>query len=174
MFYNWWGISSIKQINDTNFNRRLYKENVELAPLLKAKIDELIEKRDKSNPVEIALGNCCRNPCYEYNPSILTECPKCGGKVEESLENGYTIETRYDRFDGVYKEVYIYDDNICDKFKFNDKISKEDYDLEEFFKYFKKTEKLEGNDYRDYMIIDGERFDAPKSISLEAFFKVNE
>ena len=167
--------SNLKQMKDEDFKNRLYNEYVKLAPLLKAKIDELIEKRNKSNPiVEIARGNCCRNPCYEYNPYLLTECPKCGGKVEESYENGYTIERRYDRYDGVYKDVNIYDDNVCDKFKFNDKISKEDYDLKEFFKYFKKTEKLEGKDFRDYMIIDGERFDAPTSISLEIFFKLND
>lgn len=154
--------------------QKVFHENLELATLLKAKIDELIEKRNKSKPVEIARGNCCRNPCYEYNPSLITECPKCGGKVEESYENGYTVERRYDRWDGCYKDVNIYDDNACDKFTFNDKISKEDYDLKEFFNYFRKTEKLVGEDFRQYMIIDGERFDAPTSISLEIFFKLNE
>jgi hypothetical protein len=177
------GISKLDRINfyfstnqDENYKikKRIVHENLELGPLLKAKIDELIEKRNKSKPEEIARGNCCRNPCYEYNPSLITECPKCGGKVEESYENGYTTERRYDRWDGCYKNVNIYDDNVCDKFKFNDKISKEDYDLKEFFNYFKKKEKLEGEKFREYLIIDGERFDAPTSTSLEIFFKLNE
>ena len=163
-----------KKSKDDKYMKRLYRENKELASLLKAKIDELIEKRNKSKPVEIARGNCCRNPCYEYHPSLITECPKCGGKIEESYENGYTIERRYDRWDGCYKDVKLYDDNVCDKFTFNDKISKEDYDLKEFFNYFRKTEKLEGEDFREYMIIDGERFDALTSYSLETFFKLNE
>ena len=161
------------KLKDINYKRRLYNDNLKFAPLLKAKIDELIEKRNKSKPVEISRGNCCRNPCYEYHPSLITECPKCGGKVEESYENGYTIERRYDDL-GYEKDVKIYDNNVCDKFTFNDKISKEDYDLKEFFNYFRKTEKLEGEDFREYMIIDGERFDAPTSNSLEIFFKLNE
>jgi len=132
------------------FKRRLYNENIKLAPLLKEKIDELIEKRNKSKPVEIAIGNCCRNPCYEYNPSLVTECPKCGGKVEESYENGCTVERRYDYHKGFYKNVTIYDDNVCDKFTFNDKINKEDYNLEELLKYFTKREQLEGEDFREY------------------------
>ena len=159
---------------DYKYMKKLYHENLKLASLLKAKIDELIEKRNKSKPVEIARGNCCRNPCYEYNPSIITECPKCGGKIEESRENGYTVERRYDRWDGCYKDVNIYDDNVCDKFKFNDNISKEDYDIKEFFNYFRKREQLEGEEFREYMIIDGERFDAPTSLSLELFFRINE
>jgi len=159
---------------DYKYMKKLYHENLKLASLLKAKIDELIEKRNKSKPVEIARGNCCRNPCYEYNPSMITECPKCGGKIEESRENGYTVERRYDRWDGCYKDVNIYDDNVCDKFKFNDNISKEDYDIKEFFNYFRKREQLEGEEFREYMIIDGERFDAPTSLSLELFFRINE
>ena len=161
------------KLKDINFKRRIYSDNVKFAPLLKAKIDELIEKRNKAKPVVIARGNCCRNPCYEYHPSLITECPECGGKVEESYENGYTIERRFDDF-GYERDVKIYDENVCDKFTFNDKISKEDYDLKEFFNYFRKTEKLEGEDFREYMIIDGERFDAPTSNSLEIFFKLNE
>ena len=161
------------KLKDINFKRRLYNDNLKFAPLLKAKIDELIEKRNKSKPVVIARGNCCRNPCYEYNPSLITECPECGGKVEESYENGYTVERRFDDL-GYEEDVKFYDNNACDKFTFNDKISKEDYDLEEFFNYFRKTEKLEGEDFREYMIIDGERFDAPTSNSLEIFFKLNE
>ena len=38
--------SNLKQMKDEDFKNRLYNENVKIAPLLKAKIDELIEKRN--------------------------------------------------------------------------------------------------------------------------------
>ena len=46
--------------------------------------------------------------------------------------------------------------------------------MKEFFNYFRKTEKLVGEDFRQYMIIDGERFDAPTSSPLEIFFSLND
>jgi len=167
-------IIDYNKLKDINFKRRLYNENLKLAPLLKAKIDELIEKRNKSKPVEVAHSLDCNKACYEYHPSLVTKCPKCGGKVEESYENGCTIQKKYDAF-GYEINAKVYDNNICEEFLYDDrKISKEDYDLKEFFNYFRKTEKLEGEDFREYMIIDGERFDAPTSISLEIFFKLND
>ena len=170
-FYNYIDYNKLK---DINFKRKLYKETLELSPLLKAKVLELIEKRNNAKPVEIARGNACSNPCYEYHPSLLTKCPKCGGKVENDYENGYYVENRFNEVLLYYEDVKIYDDNVCDGFTFNNKISKEDYDLKEFFNYFRKREELEGGDYREYMIVDGERFDAPSSITLEEFFKINE
>ena len=162
------------KLKDINFKRRLYKEMLELSPLLKAKVLELIEKRNKATPVVIGIGNTCINPCYEYHPSLLTKCPKCGGKVEKDFENGYHIENRFNDVLLYYEDIKIYDQNICNEFTFNNKISKEDYDLKEFFNYFRKREELEGGDYREYLIVDGERFDAPTSITLEEFFKFNE
>ena len=172
-FYYKYYYPNVKR-EDTDFITKIFNENRKCSFLLKSKIDKLCEKRDKAKPVEIGRGNCCNNPCYEYNTSIIKECPKCEGKVDRDVENGYTITKRWDYFYHYYADAYIYDENICDKFKFNNKISKEDYDIKEFFKYFKKTEKLDGEFFRDYMIIDGERFDAPILTSLELFFKINE
>ncbi len=59
------GIFIRNEDEDYKMKKRIAHENLELGPLLKAKIDELIEKRNKSKPEEIARGNCCRNPCYE-------------------------------------------------------------------------------------------------------------
>ena len=164
---------SVKR-EDTDLIMQIFNEHKKCAFLLKPKIDELCEKRDKAKPVEIGRGNCCNNPCYEYNTSIIKECPKCGGKVDYEVENGYTITKKWNYYHHCYEDEYFYNENVCDKFKFNNKISREDYDIEEFFKYFKKTEKLEGETFREYMIIDGKRFNAPILTSLEVFFIKND
>lgn len=169
--------------------KKIIEENNKLAPLLKAKINELCEKREKSKPVVIARGNCCKNPCYAYKKELLESCPECGGKVSLDFENGYTVGNVYSQFDHCYEEVKYYDDNVCDKFKFNENIDKIDYDLQEFIKYFTKVDpnekflydsnKKDQNVYpremeRKYMIVDGERFDLPYGIDLDAFFRIND
>lgn len=169
--------------------KKVIEENNKLAPLLKAKIDELCKKREKSKPVVIARGNCCKNPCYAYKRELIESCPECGGKVSGDFENGYTVRRDFSRFDNCYKNVKYYDDNVCDKFRFNENVDKIDYDLQEFITYFTKVDPNEKFLYdfddkenkvypremeRKYMIVDGERFDLPYGIDLEAFFRIND
>ena len=172
-----------------DITKKIIEENNKLAPFLKAKIDELCERREKSKPVVIARGNCCKNPCYAYKRELLESCPECGGKVSGDFENGYTVRNVYSRFDHCYEDVKYYDDNVCDKFIFNENIDKIDYDLQEFIKYFTKVDPNEKFLYdfnskkknvssieveRKYMIVDGERFDLPFGIDLETFFRIND
>ena len=168
--------------------RKIFDENNILAPLLKAKINELCEKREKSKPIIVARGNCCKNPCYAYMKKLTENCPECEGKVKCDFENGYTVTNNWDSFYGRFEEIKHYDDNVCDKFKFNENLDKIDYDLEEFLKYFNKVDpnekfpyhiKEKNNEYvkeleRNYIIVDGERFDIPYGLSLEAFFRIND
>ena len=90
------------------------------------------------------------------------------------------------------KNVKFYDDNVCDKFIFNENIDKIDYDLEEFFKYFTKVDPSEKFPYhihfyskgekieytkeleRRYMIVDRIRYNAPYGISLADYFRTND
>ena len=143
----------------------------------------MCEKRDKAKPVVIARGNCCKNPCYAYKKELTESCPECGGKVKKEFENGYTVKNEYNSYDRCYKEVKYYDDNVCDKFKFNENVDKIDYDSQEFVKYFNKVDPNEKFLYdfknpremeRKYMIVDGERFDFPYGLDLEGFFRIND
>jgi len=175
--------------------RNIYQENLKLAPLLKFKIQELCERREKSKPVVIARGNCCQNPCYAYMKKIMKNCPECEGEVEVDCENGEIEEKQWDYSTRTFKEVKYYDNNVCNTFNFNENIDKIDYDLEEFFKYFTKVDSSEKFHYqiryqpplrgqpkteytkeleRKYMIVDGKRFDAPYGISLYDYFRIND
>lgn len=179
--------------NGTEELLKIIEENKKLAPLLKPKIDQLMKKMNFSEPQVIATGNVCKNPCYEYNSRIVNMCPKCGGFVKDEPENGYTIETEYNRNSGRYEEYKAYNDVVCNKFTYNDKIDKCDYDIDELCKYFEKVDKTKkfiykiyeedknGQEtlkdyevYQKYMIIDGERFNFPYGINLRCFLRLND
>ena len=172
--------------------RKINEENLKFRPFLDAKIKELCEKRENSKPVVIARGNCCKNPCYAYMKKITESCPECQGKVEVGVENGIRLEDQWDNVSREIKKIEVYNDNVCDKFTFNENIDKIDYDLEEFFKYFTKVDPSEKFPYyinfnfrgqkteyskeleRRYMIVDGKRFNAPYGISLADYFRIND
>lgn len=109
--------------NRTDEIENIIKENKRLAPLLQAKIKELMGKMNKSKPEIIAKGDYCNNPCYEYNTDIVNHCPKCNGSIKDNIENE-VIGTKmaYHYADRVYKEVNVYSEKVCTKFTFNDKI----------------------------------------------------
>ena len=172
--------------------RKINEENLKFRPFLDAKIKELCEKRENSKPVVIARGNCCKNPCYAYMKKITESCPECQGKVEVGVENGIRLEDQWDNVSREIKKIKVYNDNVCDKFTFNENIDKIDYDLEEFFKYFTNVDPSEKFPYyinfnfrgqkteyskeleRRYMIVDGKRFNAPYGISLADYFRIND
>ena len=80
---------------------------------LKRKIDELCVKREQAPPFICANGgNVCKNPCYEYQQKIETNCPKCGGEVTKDFENGKTEKEEWDKYKGMYVKKTYYDDNI--------------------------------------------------------------
>lgn len=94
-----------------------------------------------------------------------------------------SIKNEYNSYDRCYKEVKYYDDNVYDKFNFNENVDKIDYDSQEFLKYFNKVDPNEKFLYdfqnpremeRKYMIVDGERFDFPYGLDLEGFFRIND
>ena len=172
--------------------RKINEENLKFRPFLDPKIKELCEKRENSKPVVIARGNCCKNPCYAYMKKITESCPECQGKVEVGVENRIRLEDQWDNVSREIKKIKVYNDNVCDKFTFNENIDKIDYDLEEFFKYFTNVDPSEKFPYyinfnfrgqkteyskeleRRYMIVDGKRFNAPYGISLADYFRIND
>ena len=149
---------------------KIYEENNKLKPRLIQKFKELYARREEADLGEIATGNCCKNPCYAFTLKHLSSCPKCGGKVKPDFENGYTTEQKWDESKNAFREIKIYDQNVCDIFKFNNKVDKIDYDLVEFYKYFTKVDEKTNN---EYIIIDGERFDAPSSFTLSHYIGAN-
>jgi hypothetical protein len=184
-----------------NINKKKYDEfnkimeqNEKLSPLLHEKIKELCQKRDEAKPEVIATGNCCQNPCYEYNSKIIKNCPKCGGNVERSFENGCTTVSEWSQSEKKYVDVKNYDKNVCNKFEFKNIIDKIDYDLDEFFKYFEKHDEKDEYKYtvynkkeekgtevpedeyakNTYMIVDGKKYDTPYGLSLSDYFRMNE
>ncbi len=173
---------------------KITEQNEKLSPLLNEKIKELCKKREEAKPEIIATGNFCKNPCYEYNQKIIKNCPKCGGKVERNFENGHTIVSEWSESEQKFVDTKNYDENVCTKFEFNDKIDKIDYDLDTFFKYFEKHDEKDQYKYNicnkkeengveepedvyvknNYMIIDGEKFDTPYGLDLSDYFRINE
>ena len=179
--------------NGTEELLKIIEENKKLYPLLKSKIEQLMEKMNSAKPEIIATGNVCKIPCYEYNTSIVHFCPKCGEKVSDDVENGIITKQEYNAAKGIYEDVEYYDDVVCDKFTFNNKIDKIDYDIDELCKYFEKVDKsktfiykLYETDkngqktlkdyeaYQKYMIIDGQRFDFPYGVNLRCFLELND
>ena len=68
--------------------KHIQEEASILTERLKPKIYELIKKREKSEPLQIATGKC-GNPCYAFQFKLLFYCPKCNERVTRELENGY-------------------------------------------------------------------------------------
>ena len=179
-----------KRYDESN---KILEQNEQLYPLLLEKIKELCKKREEAKPEIIATGNFCKNPCYEYNQKIIKNCPKCGGKIERNYENGCQTVKEWSESEKKFVDVKDYDENVCNKFEFNDKIDKIDYDLDEFFKYFEKHDEKDQYKYtvykkeekgeekkeevyakNTYMIIDGEKFYTPYGLNLSDFFRINE
>ena len=183
--------------NQKNFDilKRISEENEIVSQRLKQKIDELCLKRDKGDPLQIAVGKC-GNPCYAYQLNLFFNCPKCNGNVKRNMENGYTTERIYDDYSQSYRDGKNYNEsNICKKFNFNENIDKCDVDSDECIKFFEKideeklvhwscdistwenekrvTKEIEKDLPIHYMMLDGERFDFPYGINMRDFFKIN-
>jgi hypothetical protein len=116
---------------------------------LATKLAELIAKRDAQTPREIAKGNYCSNPCYEFNLNLLEECPKCKGKVIMEYENEFTKRTERDS-EGKLFEKTIYNKNCCSKFEFNDVVSIEDRSFGNLCAYFDLEENGRDKPGRSY------------------------
>jgi hypothetical protein len=155
----------------TKFDTQLFlKENKILAPLLKAKLNELAAKRDQKPPEILCEGgNYCDRPCYEFRKNLCEQCPKCEGSITIDLENPTKEEEVYDEYQRRYKTVEKLLEGTCTKFKIKN-LDEIDYDCEKFFEYFDKYDKEKD---KHYMIIDGERFDAPANITIKEFFLYN-
>lgn len=120
-------------------------------------LTRLIDKRDASTPKVIASGNYCKNPCYEFNLNLVSECPKCKGAVVMEYENDYTTTQAYDKNGHLY-EKKIYNKTCCNQFDFDSSISAEDRDFSALVNYFQKSE-TEGTTTKYYMLLEGERID---------------
>ena len=140
--------------------KQIELDDKRVTPKFKKKMEELISKRESTKPRIIAEGNYCSKPCYEYNTNILDTCPKCGGVVQNSVENEIDPSP-------VLNIYYI--PGCCEKFTYKN-LDKIDYDIDEFFKYF---EKYDENIERYYIIIDGERFDMPKYLNFKNYLTAN-
>jgi hypothetical protein len=136
-----------------------------LSQKLKIKIEELKKKMNEAEPHIIAEGDYCSNPCYEYNKNIIEHCPKCGGRAIANIEN-----ERKDPLIYGFNQNSNYLVGCCEKFTYKD-IDKIDFDLDSFFDYFTKYDEIKK---RYYMIVDGERFDAPVYLTVKDFFMIND
>jgi len=128
--------------NQKNFDllKRIAEENEIVSQRLKQKIDELCLKRNKGDPLQIAVGKC-GNPCYAYQLNLFFNCPKCNGNIKRNMENGYTTEMIYDDYSQSVRNAKIYNEsNICKKFDFNENIDKCDVDSDECIKFFEKID----------------------------------
>ena len=134
---------------------------------LSTKLAELIAKRDAQTPREVAKGNYCSNPCYEFNLNLIEECPKCKGAVVMEYENEFTEKEDYTR-DGKRIIKKIYNKNCCSNFDFNDVVSIEDRSFGHLCAYFDLVEN--GN---HYMMLDGERIDLGSNNVMNFLFANN-
>ena len=128
--------------NQKNFDllKRIAEENEIVSQRLKQKIDELCLKRNKGDPLQIAVGKC-GNPCYAYQLNLFFNCPKCNGNVNRNMENGYTTERIYVHYSQSNRDRKNYNEkNICKKFNFNENIDKCDVDSDEYIKFFEKID----------------------------------
>ena len=171
------------------FNR-IDSENEKFAAKMRDKIFQLIKQgADSSNPQIIGTGNSCNNPIYIYNVKIMDVCPKCQGRVEEELENGYELKERWDDTAECYRKVKNYNESkICTRFKWNNNIDIWDVDLNECFKHYDKEDPQKKEHITvqtevgpkefdvayHYMMIDGERFDFPFCMNMRSAFLQNE
>ena len=173
---------------------KIDEENKILIPKMKEKIAQLMSKQNE-NILEIGIGNSCNSPCYTYNSKYFKECPKCQGKVISKYENGEYQKQEFDYRTQQYREFTAYnEEKICTGFRFNNKIGKEDVDINALFQYFDKVDNEKIAHYSinildrttvqikteefdlpyHYMMIDGERFDFPYGFRMKDFFCFNE
>ena len=175
---------------------KIIQENETMAPKMAEKIKELRNRGENSStPVMIGTGNSCNNPVYMYNIPIMTHCPKCGGKVDHDLENGYTTKERWDDRTESYEKVKCYDESqICDEFRWNNNVHLKDVNFYELEKYYDKEDHankvhwtihtlnyktkeegiIEMDVPRHYAIIEGQRFDFPYGLNMRSFLFYND
>ena len=168
--------NSVKQREETIEKAQVKEEenNEKYLVPLKRKIDELCEKRDKAKPFICANGgNVCKNPCYEYQTQLETNCPQCGGVVNKELENGKSIERRFNKMKGDYENITVYDDNVCTKFNWVKDYLKIDMSSYNALKYFTRKKTIDDKNFVEYLCIDGERFDAPPNKNFLTWFIKN-
>ena len=86
--------------NNKELNMELLKtineENKKVRDAMKTTLTALLNRANQK--VIIGTGNSCNCPCYLYNLDLAQVCPKCGGRVEEDFENGYTISQKWDEY----------------------------------------------------------------------------
>jgi uncharacterized protein YbaR (Trm112 family) len=134
---------------------------------LSTKLAELIAKRDAQTPREVAKGNYCSNPCYEFNSNLTEECPKCKGQVVMEYENEFQeIEDYTSSGKRITKKIY--NKNCCNKFDFNDVVSIEDRSFGNLCAYFDLVE-----NGAHYMMLDGERIDLGSNNVMNFLFVNN-
>ena len=132
--------SDVRNQKNYDLLKRIAEENEIVSQRLKQKIDELCLKRNKGDPLQIAVGKC-GNPCYAYQLNLFFNCPKCNGNIKRNMENGYTTERIYDDYSQSFRDAKNYNEsNICKKFDFNENIDKCDVDSDECIKYFEKID----------------------------------
>ena len=62
---DWEEFCNIRTQKNFDLLKRIAEENEIVSQRLKQKIDELCLKRNKGDPLQIAVGKC-GNPCYAY------------------------------------------------------------------------------------------------------------
>ena len=172
--------------------KTINEENKKVRDAMKTTLTALLNRANQK--VIIGTGNSCNCPCYLYNLDLVQVCPKCGGRVEEDFENGYTVSQKWDEYTNSYKEVKNYNETkICTGFKWNNKIDECDIDLDALFKKFDRTDPEKKVHYTittqdettkekkteefdvpcHYMMLEGQRFDFPHGITMAQFFHIN-
>ena len=105
-------------------------------------------------------GNSCNSPCYTYNSKFLKECPKCQGKLNQNMKMVNIKEgNMIIRMSVTWNIWLIMKDNICTGFRFNDKIGKEDVDVDALIQYLDKADNEKIDHYTGEKRI--EEFDLP-------------
>ena len=107
------------------------------------------------------------------NKSQKQICPKCGGAVTKAYENGKTEKEEWNKEKGIYEKKIYYDDNICTSFKWVESYKAIDMNLKHFFDFFTRRETKPDGSFVEYMVVDGERFDAPPNANFMFFFWKN-
>ena len=137
---------------------------------LKKKIEHLAMIRELKEPFICANGgDVCNNPCYEYQRKLAYNCPKCGGKVKREYENGKTIQKVYNEQKGVYEDRINYDNNVCTKFNWVEDYLAMDIDVLYLLKVFSRRQNLDKDNWVEYLVIEGERFNAPPKQTIYSF-----
>ena len=69
----------------------------------------------------------------------------------------------------MYVKRTYYDDNICTEFNWTDDYKAIDVYLNNFFDFFTRRENKPDGSFVEYMVVDGERFDAPPNLEFMFF-----